>query len=1312
MGCTYSRPESADIDHLAAKQQSDIQLLQQHAVSKDVNNGRGIASIPASSRLLAGSDVPCADYIKTQLNEKPVVVNPATVVVMSYGSLSSSLDGAPDAESQPLSQVSRPLIKDESAWTTSNSSPQPLHHPCSVTGSAPGAANAVRKCPFAALFQQDEVHAGEHVKVNRCPFNHGSVGTGPFPGYVHGAHPAICSNGCMPDPCLGKHGRTDETPSQTLIREALEFQDMYHSDQGSDEEVKAARVAQVLAEIETTGTYTHTADELQHGARLAWRAAETPAEMFKVRASGAVFTGLLVADMRMIVQYVTDRVCLQLLENATAKRVTTANIAVFRAQTPGSTDGPRAWNTQLNRFAGYQLEHPVHGGSGPDKSILGDPAEADFTSMLMADFGWQSPGGKPGRFDVLPLVLQAHPDQAPQLFEVPSQYVTRVSINHPTNDAISSLGLQWYAVPAVSAMELSVGGLTYTACPFNGWYADTEIVRNLTDESRYNMCPEVAACLGLDTRSNASMWKDRAIVEMTVAVMHSFRKAGMGMVDHHTLMNNFFTWYHKESRLRGFCPPGNWKWIITPVSSTASRCYLELNKMTEYTLKPGYWIAPNWRKLHLACQEKQLLKRGPPAGQSTLHQLHRPTVNSSSIDHSVNGSVLGLHVPEAAAGHATDPAEACHPKPRVVIAYATVSGTTEEYARAVAKALQASNMLEGPWGRGRTGTRGMVGWGMDLEVLGQLEVQQLNCEDVEGDAWPAALGPAAAVLLMSSTYGPGAPPASAAKFITWLNRINSKVTGTQSTFIGKPFAVLGFGSRAYPRFCAAADLLHSTMLAVAAEPLLPVAKADAVAGEEAVVWPWLKQLVQQTVKRGWLDEAAAATVEAQLPGSAATGASAALYPQYNLITLKGEGLQAAPEPNSCQLATVMEAKELLTIPDTRSFEEVQNSSSKSTKLIRLKLGNQGNFTQYSVGDHIAVWAEIGEEQVEEFAALLGLSAEQLDDFFILAPKDKASEAVTAAAACNGSTAESQRFPLPATFRSILARHVGLAERLSFAALTALAACAPEDEELQMLAASYQDFSSWAAIVRPYWQDLFNHFPSLSGRVPLSTFFALVPVAKPRYYSIASSPAATSGEVDLCVGRVSYFTTRSRRRRTGFCSTWLTDLAEGQVVRYKIISQPSFRPPLNLSDPVLLVAAGTGMAPFKGFWEDRQFHSQHEGQQLGTCLLLFGCRSSDTDFLFKQELAQAVSSGTLTKVLPAFSREPGVPKTYVQDVIMAAAAPQARTADIVELRKVLLHPRCHVFVCGGSVMAADVCSAVTSVVGQEAYESMLADGRQV
>jgi nitric oxide synthase oxygenase domain/subunit len=61
-------------------------------------------------------------------------------------------------------------------------------------------------------------------------------------------------------------------------------------------------------------------------------------------------------------------------------------------------------------------------------------------------------------------------------------------------------------------------------------YADTEIVRNLTDASRYNLSSEIASkALGLDTKSDSSMWRDRAIVELDVAVMHSFREAGMGM---------------------------------------------------------------------------------------------------------------------------------------------------------------------------------------------------------------------------------------------------------------------------------------------------------------------------------------------------------------------------------------------------------------------------------------------------------------------------------------------------------------------------------------------------------------------------------------------------------------------------------------------------------------------------------------------------------------------------------------------------------------------------------------------------------------
>lgn len=69
----------------------------------------------------------------------------------------------------------------------------------------------------------------------------------------------------------------------------------------------------------------------------------------------------------------------------------------------------------------------------------------------------------------------------PQLFEIPTQYVVRVPISQPTCKALSALGLQWYSVPAVSSMELTVAGVTYTAAPFNG-EADTLLNASSTSQ--------------------------------------------------------------------------------------------------------------------------------------------------------------------------------------------------------------------------------------------------------------------------------------------------------------------------------------------------------------------------------------------------------------------------------------------------------------------------------------------------------------------------------------------------------------------------------------------------------------------------------------------------------------------------------------------------------------------------------------------------------------------------------------------------------------------------------------------------------------
>ena len=124
----------------------------------------------------------------------------------------------------------------------------------------------------------------------------------------------------------------------------------------------------------------------------------------------------------------------------------------------------------------------MHGGV-----ICGDPASAGLT-RLARELGWPGPA-RPGRFDILPLIVQA-PGARPTWHELPSDAVLEVPLHHPDFSWFAELGLRWYAVPVISDMHLEAGGICYPAAPFNGWYMCTEIgSRDLGDAGRYNELP-------------------------------------------------------------------------------------------------------------------------------------------------------------------------------------------------------------------------------------------------------------------------------------------------------------------------------------------------------------------------------------------------------------------------------------------------------------------------------------------------------------------------------------------------------------------------------------------------------------------------------------------------------------------------------------------------------------------------------------------------------------------------------------------------------------------------------------------------------
>ena len=142
---------------------------------------------------------------------------------------------------------------------------------------------------------------------------------------------------------------------------------------------------------------------------------------------------------------------------------------------------------------------------------------------------------------------------------------------------------------------------------------------------------------------------------------------------------------------------------------------------------------------------------------------------------------------------------------------------------------------------------------------------------------------------------------------------------------------------------------------------------------------------------------------------------------------------------------------------------------------------------------------------------------------------------------------------------------------------------------------------------------------------------------------------------------------------------------------------SFRLPQS-DAPVIMVGPGTGVAPMRGFIQDRVADGRREN------VLFFGCRD-ESDYLYKDELQAWEAEGSL-KLFVAFSRKEGTPKTYVQSLIAQ------QSALVVELVK----KGAHVYVCGdASKMAPDVKATVARLLaeadhGEDYVEKMAAEGR--
>jgi cytochrome P450/NADPH-cytochrome P450 reductase len=222
-------------------------------------------------------------------------------------------------------------------------------------------------------------------------------------------------------------------------------------------------------------------------------------------------------------------------------------------------------------------------------------------------------------------------------------------------------------------------------------------------------------------------------------------------------------------------------------------------------------------------------------------------------------------------------------------------------------------------------------------------------------------------------------------------------------------------------------------------------------------------------------------------------------------------------------------------------------------------------------------------------------------------------------------------------------------------------------------------------------DLQRAYPQVS-RLDLGQFLAAVPVLQPRRYSIATSPLAYPASVHLTVGIVDDFV--NGRHYSGLASSFLKQGSEGLMIHANLkSSKNTFSLPSDPSVPLIMVSAGTGFSPFRGFLQERKVQLD-QGENVGKTILFFGCRRKDEDFIYQEELENYKNKQVLTRLYTAFSRSTDQsPLKYVQHLILANAS------EVWEM----IHPSdpnvkpAAIYICGSGFMSRDVRRAFSSIV---------------
>uniref|UniRef100_A0ABK0L9Q5 Nitric oxide synthase, inducible n=1 Tax=Rattus norvegicus TaxID=10116 RepID=A0ABK0L9Q5_RAT len=747
--------------------------------------------------------------------------------------------------------------------------------------------------------------------------------------------------------------------------------------------------------------------------------------------------------------------------------------------------------------------------------------------------------------------------------------------------------LKWYALPAMANMLLEVCGLEFPTYLFNDWYRGGAPPPKPASP---HLLQEVGRRMGLETHTLASLWKDRAVTEINAAVLHSFQKQNVTIMDHHTASESFMKHMQNEYRARGGCP-ADWIWLVPPVSGSITPVFHQ--EMLNYVLSLFYYYQIEPWKTHIWQDEKLRPRRR----EIRFTVLVKVVFFASVLMRKVMASPV-----------------------RATVLFATETGKSEALARDLAALFSYA-------------------FNTKVVCMEQYKANTLEEEQL--------------LLVVTSTFDNGDCPSNGQ-------------TMKKSLFMMKElghtfrYAVFGLGSSMYPQFCAFAHDIDQKLSHLGASQLAPTGEGDELSGQEDAFRSWAVQTFRAACET--FDVQSKHCI--QIPKRYISNAT--WEPEQYKLT-------QSPEPQDLNKAlSSIHVKNVFTMR-LKSLQNLQSEkSSRTTLLIQLTFeGSRG--PSYLPGEDLGIFPVIPPLQVEDRSRLRDprRAFPQLDTFL---PSNTGRYWV-----------KDKTLP-PCSLRQALTYFLDITTPPTQLQLHKLAQFATEETHRQRLEALCQpsEYNDWKFSNNPTFLEVLEGFPSL--RVP-AAFLLLLPVLKPRYYSISSSQDHTPSEVHLTV--VTYRTRDGQGPlHHGVCSTWINNLKPEDPVPCFVLSVSGFQLPEDPSQPCILIGPGTGIAPFRSFWQQRLHDSQHRGLKGGRMTLVFGCRHPEEDHLYQEEMQEMVLKGVLFQVHTGYSRLPGKPKVYVQDILQK---------ELANVFSVLHGEQGHLYVCGDVRMARDVATTLKKLV---------------